>query len=107
MIQGFSVREHRVMMLSLVEKLKDLQTDFEGDETYVDMILQSLLPSFYQFIINYNMNRLEKSFHEFANMLVQYKAIIENFATSVLMGEASTSKAKSKDRCRTQEDEEG
>ncbi|KAL0381960.1 UNVERIFIED_CONTAM: hypothetical protein Scaly_0483300 [Sesamum calycinum] len=46
MIEGLSVHEHGVMMLSLVEKLKDLQVDFEKEETYIDVILQSLPPSF-------------------------------------------------------------
>ncbi|KAL0329375.1 UNVERIFIED_CONTAM: hypothetical protein Sradi_4924200 [Sesamum radiatum] len=68
MIEGSSVREHEVMMLSLLKKLKNLQADFDKEETYIDMILQSLPPSFDQFIINYNMNRLEKSLHELINM---------------------------------------
>ncbi|KAL0295981.1 UNVERIFIED_CONTAM: hypothetical protein Sradi_6650200 [Sesamum radiatum] len=97
MIEGSSIREHGVMMLSLVEKLKDLQADLEKEETYVDVILQSLPPSYDQFIINYNMNGLEKNLHELINMLVQYEATIENSALSVLVGEVSTSKAKDKD----------
>ncbi|KAL0303673.1 UNVERIFIED_CONTAM: hypothetical protein Sradi_6235400 [Sesamum radiatum] len=42
------------------------------------------------------MNVLEKSLHELINMLVQYEATIEKSALSVLMEEASTSKAKGK-----------
>ncbi|KAL0283041.1 UNVERIFIED_CONTAM: hypothetical protein Sangu_2915900 [Sesamum angustifolium] len=95
MIEGSSVQEHGVMMLSLVKKLKDLQAGLEN-ETSVDMILQSLPPSYDQFIINYNMNGLEKSLHELVNMLVQYEATIEKSAPSVLVGEASTSKVKAK-----------
>ncbi|KAL0405998.1 UNVERIFIED_CONTAM: hypothetical protein Slati_3913700 [Sesamum latifolium] len=95
-IEGSSVQEHRVMMLSLVEKLKDLQADFDRKKTYINVILQSLPPSFHQFIINYNMNELEKSLHELINMLVQYEATIEKFEPSVLVGEASTSKKKGK-----------
>ncbi|KAK4384683.1 hypothetical protein Sango_3036300 [Sesamum angolense] len=94
MIEGSSVREHGVMMLSLVEKLKDLQADLAKEETYVDVILQSLPPSYDQFI---NMNGLEKSLHELINMLAQYEATIEKFAPSVLVGEVLTSKAKGKD----------
>ncbi|KAL0433611.1 UNVERIFIED_CONTAM: hypothetical protein Slati_2695400 [Sesamum latifolium] len=60
MIEGSSVREHAVMMLSM--ERKDLQADFEKEEPYVDVILQPLPPSFDQFIINYNMNELEKIF---------------------------------------------
>ncbi|KAK4391415.1 hypothetical protein Sango_1919300 [Sesamum angolense] len=102
MIEGSSIREHGVMMLSIVEKLKDLQADFQKEETYVDVILQSLPPSFDQFIINYSMNRLENSLHELINMLVQYEAMIDRPAPSVLVGEASASKAKSNNiGCRT------
>ncbi|KAL0291548.1 UNVERIFIED_CONTAM: hypothetical protein Scaly_2632200 [Sesamum calycinum] len=97
MIEESSVREHGVMMLSLVEKLKDLQADFDKEETYVEVILQSLPPSYDLFIINYNMNGLEKSLHELINMLVQYEATIGKSAPSVLVGEASSSKTKGKD----------
>ncbi|KAL0285340.1 UNVERIFIED_CONTAM: hypothetical protein Sangu_2783500 [Sesamum angustifolium] len=83
-------------MLSLVDKLKHLYADFEDEETYIDLILQSLSPSFDQFIINYNINGLGKSLHELINMLVQYEATIEKSALLVLVGEASTSKAKGK-----------
>ncbi|KAL0448117.1 UNVERIFIED_CONTAM: hypothetical protein Slati_1939600 [Sesamum latifolium] len=63
MIEGSSVQEYGVMMLPLLEKLKNLQVDFEKEETYVDVILQSLPPSFDQFIINYHMNMgLRKTF---------------------------------------------
>ncbi|KAL0392803.1 UNVERIFIED_CONTAM: hypothetical protein Sradi_2503100 [Sesamum radiatum] len=43
------------------------------------------------------MNGLEESLHELINILIKYKATIENFASTVLVGEASTSKAKGKD----------
>ncbi|KAL0458382.1 UNVERIFIED_CONTAM: hypothetical protein Slati_0465400 [Sesamum latifolium] len=75
MIEGSSVQEHGVKMLSLVEKLKDLKADL-AKETYIDVILQSLSPSFDSFIVNYNMNGLEKDLHELINMLVQYEATI-------------------------------
>ncbi|KAL0430646.1 UNVERIFIED_CONTAM: hypothetical protein Sradi_0690600 [Sesamum radiatum] len=65
MTQGFSVRDHGIKMLFHVEKLEDLQTGLNND-TYIDLILQSLPPSYYPFI------------------------------PSVLVGEASTSKAKGK-----------
>ncbi|KAL0433590.1 UNVERIFIED_CONTAM: hypothetical protein Slati_2693300, partial [Sesamum latifolium] len=56
----------------------------------------SLPPSYDPFIINYNMNGLEKSIHELINMLVQYEATTRKSKPSVLVGEASTSKAKGK-----------
>ncbi|KAL0462650.1 UNVERIFIED_CONTAM: hypothetical protein Slati_0152600 [Sesamum latifolium] len=82
------------MMISLVEKLKDLHVDLEREDTYINVILQSLSPLFDQFIINYNMNRLDKSLHELTNMFVQYEVMIKKIAPSVLVGEASTSKVK-------------
>ncbi|KAL2243056.1 UNVERIFIED_CONTAM: hypothetical protein Sindi_0423600 [Sesamum indicum] len=85
-----------MMMLSLVEKLKVLQADFEKEETYVNVILQSLTSSFDQFVINYNMNGLEESLNELINTFVQYEATIKKSASSILVGEVSTFKAKGK-----------
>ncbi|KAL0286066.1 UNVERIFIED_CONTAM: Transposon Ty2-B Gag-Pol polyprotein [Sesamum radiatum] len=82
-------------MLSIVEKLEDLKTGLDND-TYIDVILQSLPPSYDPFIVNYNMNGLEKSIHELINMLVQYEATTRKSEPSVLVGEALTSKAKDK-----------
>ncbi|KAL0285076.1 UNVERIFIED_CONTAM: hypothetical protein Sangu_2793100 [Sesamum angustifolium] len=82
-------------MLSLVEKLEDLKAGLEND-TYIGVILQSLPPSYDPFIVNFNMNGLEKSINELINMLVQYVATIKKSTPSVLIGEASTSKAKDK-----------
>ncbi|KAK4381679.1 Transposon Ty1-ML2 Gag-Pol polyprotein [Sesamum angolense] len=65
------VQEHGVKMLSLVEKLKELKARLEND-TYIDSI------------------------NELINKLVQYEATIKKSAPSVLIGEASTSKAKGK-----------
>ncbi|KAL0301613.1 UNVERIFIED_CONTAM: hypothetical protein Sradi_6438100 [Sesamum radiatum] len=93
--EGSSVQDHGVKMLSLAEKLEDLKPGLEND-TYIDVILQSLPPSYDPFIDNFNMNGLEKSINELINMLVQYEATIKKSAPSVLIGEASTSKAKGK-----------
>ncbi|KAL0455971.1 UNVERIFIED_CONTAM: hypothetical protein Slati_0936300 [Sesamum latifolium] len=95
MTEGSSVHSHGVKMLSLVEKLEDLKAGLDND-TYIDMILQSLPLSYDPFIINYNMNGLEKSIHELINMLVQYEATTHKSEPAVLVGEASTSKAKGK-----------
>ncbi|KAL0419028.1 UNVERIFIED_CONTAM: hypothetical protein Sradi_1316300, partial [Sesamum radiatum] len=83
MTEGSSLQEHRVKMLSLVEKLEDLKVGLDND-TYINVILQSL-PLFYDpFIVNFNMNRHEKSINELLNILVQYEATIKKFAPSVL-----------------------
>ncbi|KAL0453656.1 UNVERIFIED_CONTAM: Retrovirus-related Pol polyprotein from transposon TNT 1-94 [Sesamum latifolium] len=95
MTEGSSVHSHGVKMLSLVKKLEDLNSGLNND-TYIDVILQSLPPSYDPFIVNYNMNGLEKSIHELINMLVQYEATTHKSEPTVLVGEASTSKAKDK-----------
>ncbi|KAL0448510.1 UNVERIFIED_CONTAM: hypothetical protein Slati_1407400 [Sesamum latifolium] len=95
MAEGSSMQSHGVKMLSLVEKLEDLKVGLEND-TYIDVILQSLPPSYDPFIVNYNMNRLEKCIRELINMLVQYEATTHKSEPVVLVGEASTSKAKGK-----------
>ncbi|KAL0394591.1 UNVERIFIED_CONTAM: hypothetical protein Slati_4425300 [Sesamum latifolium] len=61
-----------------------------------DVILQSLPSSYDPLIVNYNMNRLDKSIHELINMLVQYEATTHKSEPAVLVGEASTSKVKDK-----------
>ncbi|KAK4390315.1 hypothetical protein Sango_2094800 [Sesamum angolense] len=58
MTEGSSMQEHGVKMLSLVDKLEDLKAGLEND-TYIDVILQSLPPSYDPFIVNFNMNGLE------------------------------------------------
>ncbi|KAL0451445.1 UNVERIFIED_CONTAM: hypothetical protein Slati_1122600 [Sesamum latifolium] len=95
MAEGLSVQSHGVKMLSLVEKLEDLKAGLNND-TYIDVIRQSLPLSYDPFIVNYNMNGLEKSIHELINMLVQYEATTHKSEPAVLVGEASTSKAKGK-----------
>ncbi|KAL0288478.1 UNVERIFIED_CONTAM: hypothetical protein Scaly_2730000 [Sesamum calycinum] len=62
MAEGLSVQNHRVKILSLVEKLEDLKAGLDNP-TYIDVILQSLSPSYDPFIINYNMNGLDQSIH--------------------------------------------
>ncbi|KAL0370687.1 UNVERIFIED_CONTAM: hypothetical protein Sangu_0386800, partial [Sesamum angustifolium] len=84
-----------VKMLSLVEKLEDIKAGLDYD-TYIDVILQSLPPSYNPFIINYNMNGLEKSILELINMLVQYEAMTPKSTPAILVGDVSTSKVKGK-----------
>ncbi|KAL0463252.1 UNVERIFIED_CONTAM: hypothetical protein Slati_0212800 [Sesamum latifolium] len=95
MAEGSSVHSHGIKMLFLVEKLEDLKAGLNND-TYIDVILQSLPPSYDSFIVNYNMNGLEKSIYELINMLVQYEAMTHKCEPAVLVGEASTSKVKGK-----------
>ncbi|KAL2230615.1 UNVERIFIED_CONTAM: hypothetical protein Sindi_1655900 [Sesamum indicum] len=94
-VEGSSAKSHGAKMLSLVEKLEDLKVGLDND-TYIDVILQSLPPSYDQLIINYHMNGLEKFIHELINLLVQYEVTTYKSTPTVLVGESSTSKAKGK-----------
>ncbi|KAK4404306.1 hypothetical protein Sango_0799200 [Sesamum angolense] len=95
MTEGSSVQEHGIKMLSLVEKFEDLKARLDND-MYINVILQPLHLSYDPFIVNFIMNGLEKSINELINMLVKYEATIKKSAPLVLIGEASTSKAKDK-----------
>ncbi|KAL0455328.1 UNVERIFIED_CONTAM: hypothetical protein Slati_0872000 [Sesamum latifolium] len=72
MAERSSVHSHGIKMLSLVKKLKDLTVGLNND-TYIDVILQPLHPFYDPFIINYNMNGLEKSINKLINMLKRKK----------------------------------
>ncbi|KAL0286932.1 UNVERIFIED_CONTAM: hypothetical protein Sradi_7136400 [Sesamum radiatum] len=95
MAEGSSMQSHGVKMLSLVEKLEDLKVGLNNN-IYIDVILQSLPPSYDSFIVKYNMNGLEKSIYELINMLVQYERRPHKSEPAVLVGKTSTSKAKGK-----------
>ena len=56
MAEGSSVRENCLTMISNLNTLEVLGADIDG-ESQVDMILQSLLESFKEFRLNYNMNK--------------------------------------------------
>ena len=53
MAEGSSVREHYFTMISNLNTLEVLGANIDG-ESQVDMILQSLLESFKEFRLNYN-----------------------------------------------------
>ncbi|KAK4381336.1 hypothetical protein Sango_2978100 [Sesamum angolense] len=105
MIEGSSAQEHGVKMLSLVEKFKDLKADLEK-EMYIDVILQSLPPSFNTFIVNYNMNGLDKVIHELINMVVQYETTIQKSAT-VGIGQGGFDLRSKRQRGLSLEEEDG
>ncbi|KAL0420455.1 UNVERIFIED_CONTAM: hypothetical protein Slati_3068400 [Sesamum latifolium] len=96
MAEGLSMQSHGVKMLSLVEKLEDLKVGLDND-TYIDEILQSLPPSYDPFIINYNINGLEKIIHKLINMLVQYEATTHKSTPTALVGELRPPRRKARE----------
>ncbi|XP_075077007.1 uncharacterized protein LOC107828020 [Nicotiana tabacum] len=60
MVEGSSVRDHVMKMMSLLNELEVLGANIDKD-MQVEMILQTLPDSFQQFRLNYNMNKMDLS----------------------------------------------
>ena len=89
------MREHCLRMISHLNALEVLGADIDG-ESQADMILQSLLESFKEFILNYNMNKMIYTLPELMNELVATEGILGIASVIANMLEASTSQPKSK-----------
>src|SRR3954470_4481885 len=63
-----SVSEHVVKMSGYVQHLKTLEYEIP-DELAIDRVLQSLPPSYTQFVLNYKMHGMNKTLAEFLAML--------------------------------------
>ncbi|KAM2746883.1 hypothetical protein PS2_022424 [Malus domestica] len=69
MVKGALVHQHVLKMIGLIEQLENLGTPLDG-ELAQDFILASLFDSLSQFIMNYNMNKMDSTLSELLNMLV-------------------------------------
>ena len=68
MTEGSLVGPHVLHMINLFEKLAWLGFIIDY-ELSIDLVLQSLPPSYLQFMLNFNMNKLETTLPQLANML--------------------------------------
>ncbi|KAK6151810.1 hypothetical protein DH2020_014445 [Rehmannia glutinosa] len=68
MKEGSSVHDHGLKMIALIERLESLGIVMDN-ELYMDLILQSLPPSFDTFVVNFNMHKMETSLPKLVNML--------------------------------------
>src|SRR5436190_9232298 len=66
--EGALVSTHVIKMIGYIENLKRLGFPYNRDMA-IDIILQSLPPSYSSFIMTYNRNGLEKSLTELHGML--------------------------------------
>ncbi|XP_050918582.1 uncharacterized protein LOC127136017 [Lathyrus oleraceus] len=66
------VGPHVLKMIDLIEQLEKLGCTI-GKEISQDLILQSLPDLFSQFVINFNMNKMDIDFHEMLNPLIDYE----------------------------------
>ncbi|XP_017980986.1 PREDICTED: uncharacterized protein LOC108663015 [Theobroma cacao] len=93
MAEGSSVRPHVLKMIRLIERLGQLGLVMDH-ELSIDLVPQSLLDSFSQFVLNFHMNRLEATLPKLLNMLDTVERSIRKDKGSLLL--VSSSKAHTK-----------
>jgi len=82
--EGYSVNTHVLKMISYIEKLDQLGFVMDH-ELSIELILQSLPQSFSQFIMNYQMNKLDSTLPELFNMLKTAKRALKKEKYLVLL----------------------
>ncbi|XP_030936434.1 uncharacterized protein LOC115961630 [Quercus lobata] len=95
MVEGAPVREHVLKMISFINELDMLGAEIDS-ETQVDAILASLPNSFNQFIMNYNMNKMEMTLSELLNKLKTAEDLIKKEKPTVMLAEKSYTSLKLK-----------
>ncbi|XP_047261292.1 uncharacterized protein LOC124894810, partial [Capsicum annuum] len=76
MVEGTSVREYVLKMLSLLNELEILGAVIDK-ESQVEMVLQILPDSFQQLRLNYNINKINLSLAKLLNELQAKESIIK------------------------------
>ena len=94
MEENSSVSEHILKMSGLHNRLSQLEINLP-DEAVIDRILQSLPPSYKSFVMNYNMQGMEKTIPEVFSMLKSAEAEIKK-EHQVLMVNKTTKFKKGK-----------
>ncbi|KAM2461993.1 hypothetical protein PS1_012904 [Malus domestica] len=115
MVKGAPVHQHVLKMIRFIEQLENLGTPLEtkmirfieqlenlgtplDGELAQDFVLASLSDSFAQFVMNYNMNKMDSTLYELLNMLVTAEKTMkkENVVgtSAVAYNKPSSSKAK-------------
>jgi hypothetical protein len=84
MVEGTPIREHVLKMISFINELDMLGAEMDA-ETKVDAILSSLTDSFNQFIMNYNMNKMDVTLSELLNMLQAAEDLIKKEKPIVML----------------------
>src|ERR1051325_3437083 len=82
--EGTPVGPHVLKMIGYVENLERLGFPL-GKELATDLILQSLPDSFSQFVLNFNMNDLDRSLPELLSMLRTTEQNMKSKGKSILM----------------------
>ncbi|XP_070029064.1 uncharacterized protein [Nicotiana sylvestris] len=85
MVEGSSVRDHVLKMMSLLNELEVLGANIDKDTQVEKMIMQTLPNSFQQFRLNYNMNKMDLSLTKLLNELQSAETIIKQQAPPVAL----------------------
>ena len=91
---------HVLKIIGYIERLEALGSNMDND-LYIDLVLQSLPESYSGFIVNFNMNNMNRSLSELLNMLrVTEKDLKNSKATYqvLLVGKTKKRKGKGKDK---------
>ncbi|KAK8582341.1 hypothetical protein V6N13_032095 [Hibiscus sabdariffa] len=96
MSEGSPVRAHVTKMMGYIQTLEKLGFAL-NDELAIDVVLQSLPDSFSQFILNFNMNEIEKTLPQLLGMLRTAEGNMKKGGSkSVLMVRDAKGKGKGK-----------
>ncbi|KAG8371407.1 hypothetical protein BUALT_Bualt13G0084500 [Buddleja alternifolia] len=78
--------DSKICVNTYINKLEMLGAEIDG-ETQVDAILSSLLDSFNQFVLNYNMNKMAVALSELLNMLQVAEDLIKTSKPVAMLAE--------------------
>ncbi|XP_061336491.1 uncharacterized protein LOC133283624 [Gastrolobium bilobum] len=82
--EGMAVGPHILKMIGLIEKLASLGFIMDY-ELSVELVLQSLPPSYNGFVVNYYMNKVETTPPELLNLLTTAEGAVKRNRTQVLL----------------------
>ncbi|KAJ1426989.1 gag-polypeptide of LTR copia-type [Sesbania bispinosa] len=94
------VGPHVLKMINLIEQLEKSGCKL-GKELSQDLILQSLPGTFSQFIVNFNMNKMDCDLHEMLNLLIDYENQIASDKTKgtvMVVGKSNKKKGTGKSK---------
>ena len=84
MEEGTQVRTHVLKMMSLLNDMEVLGAEVDK-ATQIEMVLNTLPPSFQQFRLNYNMNKMDFTLSKLLNESVATETIIKQGAAPVVL----------------------
>ena len=91
--EGSPVSPHVIKMIGYIETLDRLGSELH-DDLAVDVILQSLPPSYEPFIMNFQVNGVEKSLSELHGMLKTAEESIKKSTNHVMVVQKENKKRK-------------